>query len=220
MAEELEQKTEEKGEEKVEEKVEAKVEEPKKPKAKAKAEVKVEEKPEAKVEEEPEAMVEKKPEAMVEEKPEEPKKPKDTKLAAPKPVAAREGRTMTKDELVASIKNMTVLDLSELVKALEAEFGVSAAAPVAVAAPAAATAEALPPEVEEEKAEFTVMLKDIGANKISVIKTVREVTGLGLKECKDLVEAAPTTVKEGITKEEAATLKEKLEAAGAAVEVK
>ena len=220
MAEELEQKTEEKGEEKVEEKVEAKVEEPKKPKAKAKAEVKVEEKPEAKVEEEPEAMVEKKPEAMVEEKPEEPKKPKDTKLAAPKPVAAREGRTMTKDELVASIKNMTVLDLSELVKALEAEFGVSAAAPMAVAAPAAATAEALPPEVEEEKAEFTVMLKDIGANKISVIKTVREVTGLGLKECKDLVEAAPTTVKEGITKEEAATLKEKLEAAGAAVEVK
>ncbi|MQY55583.1 MAG: 50S ribosomal protein L7/L12 [Dehalococcoidia bacterium] len=127
---------------------------------------------------------------------------------------------MTKDELVASIKNMTVLDLSELVKALEAEFGVSAAAPMAVAAPAAATAEALPPEVEEEKAEFTVMLKDIGANKISVIKTVREVTGLGLKECKDLVEAAPTTVKEGITKEEAATLKEKLEAAGAAVEVK
>lgn len=208
MAEELEQKAEEKGEEKVEEKVEAKVEEPKKPKAKAKAE----EKPEAKAEE--------KPEAKAEEKAEEPKKPKDTKLAAPKPVAAREGRTMTKDELVASIKNMTVLDLSELVKALEAEFGVSAAAPMAVAAPAAATAEALPPEVEEEKAEFTVMLKDIGANKISVIKTVREVTGLGLKECKDLVEAAPTTVKEGITKEEAATLKEKLEAAGAAVEVK
>ena len=218
MAEELEQKAEEKEEEKVEEKVEAKAEEveakaeekaeePKKPKAKAKAEAKVEEKPEAKVEEMPEAKVE------------EPKKPKDTKLAAPKPVAAREGRTMTKDELVASIKNMTVLDLSELVKALEAEFGVSAAAPVAVAAPAAA-AEALPPEVEEEKAEFTVMLKDMGANKISVIKTVREVTGLGLKECKDLVEAAPTTVKEGITKEEAATLKEKLEAAGAVVEVK
>jgi len=191
MAEELEQKVEEKEEEKVEEKVEAKVEEkaaePKKPKAKAKVE--------------------------------EPKKPKDTKLAAPKPATAREGRTMTKDELVAAIKNMTVLDLSELVKALEAEFGVSAAAPVAVGAPAAA-AEALPPEVEEEKVEFTVMLKDIGANKINVIKTVREVTGLGLKECKDLVEAAPTTVKEGITKEEAATLKEKLEAAGAAVEVK
>lgn len=203
MAEELEQKAEEKEEEKVEEKVEAKaeekVEEPKKPKAKAKAEAKVEEMPEAKVE--------------------EPKKAKDTKQAAPKPAPAKEGRTMTKDELVAAIKNMTVLDLSELVKALEAEFGVSAAAPVAVAAPAAA-AEAPPSEVEEEKAEFTVMLKDIGANKISVIKTVREVTGLGLKECKDLVEAAPTTVKEGITKEEAATLKGKLEAAGAAVEVK
>jgi len=211
MAEELEQKVEEKEEEKVEEKVEAKVEEkaaePKKPKAKAEAEVKVEEKPEAMAEEKAAAKVE------------EPKKPKDTKLAAPKPAPAKEGRTMTKDELVAAIKNMTVLDLSELVKALEAEFGVSAAAPVAVGAPAAA-AEALPPEVEEEKAEFTVMLKDIGANKISVIKTVREVTGLGLKECKDLVEAAPTTVKEGITKEEAATLKEKLEAAGAAVEVK
>ncbi len=211
MAEELEQKAEEKEEEKVEEKVEAKaeekVEEPKKPKAKAKAEAKVEEKPEAMAEEMPEAKVE------------EPKKAKDTKQAAPKPAPAKEGRTMTKDELVAAIKNMTVLDLSELVKALEAEFGVSAAAPVAVAAPAAA-AEAPPSEVEEEKAEFTVMLKDIGANKISVIKTVREVTGLGLKECKDLVEAAPTTVKEGITKEEAATLKEKLEAAGAAVEVK
>ncbi len=211
MAEELEQKAEEKEEEKVEEKVEAKaeekVEEPKKPKAKAKAEAKVEEKPEAMAEEMPEAKVE------------EPKKAKDTKQAAPKPAPAKEGRTMTKDELVAAIKNMTVLDLSELVKALETEFGVSAAAPVAVGAPAAA-AEALPPEVEEEKAEFTVMLKDIGANKISVIKTVREVTGLGLKECKDLVEAAPTTVKEGITKEEAATLKEKLEAAGAAVEVK
>lgn len=203
MAEELEQKAEEKEEEKVEEKVEAKaeekVEEPKKLKAKAKAEAKVEEMPEAKVE--------------------EPKKAKDTKQAAPKPAPAKEGRTMTKDELVAAIKNMTVLDLSELVKALEAEFGVSAAAPVAVAAPAAA-AEAPPSEVEEEKAEFTVMLKDIGANKISVIKTVREVTGLGLKECKDLVEAAPTTVKEGITKEEAATLKGKLDAAGAAVEVK
>jgi len=191
MAEELEQKVEEKEEEKVEEKVEAKVEEKAEEPKKPKAKAKVE----------------------------EPKKPKDTKLAAPKPATAREGRTMTKDELVAAIKNMTVLDLSELVKALEAEFGVSAAAPVAVGAPAAA-AEALPPEVEEEKVEFTVMLKDIGANKINVIKTVREVTGLGLKECKDLVEAAPTTVKEGITKEEAATLKEKLEAAGAAVEIK
>mgnify|MGYP001142052835 CR=1 FL=1 len=145
----------------------------------------------------------------------ETKKRKVTKEAAP---AAKEGRTMTKDELITAIKNMTVLELSELVKTLEAEFGVSAAAPVAVAAPAAALAEAAP--AEEEKAEFTVVLKAVGANKINVIKTVREVTGLGLKESKDLVEAAPTTVKEGITKEEVATLKEKLESAGATVEVK
>ena len=198
MAEELEQKVEEKEEEKVEETGEAKVEEePKEPK-KQKVKAKVE--------------------AKVEEKAEEPKKQKETKQAAPKPAATKEGRTMTKDELIAAIKNMTVLELSELVKTLEAEFGVSAAAPVAVAAPAAAPAEALPPE--EEKAEFTVMLKDVGANKINVIKTVREVTGLGLKESKDLVEAAPTTVKEGISKDEVATLKEKLEAAGATVEVK
>ncbi|MCK4723615.1 MAG: 50S ribosomal protein L7/L12, partial [Dehalococcoidia bacterium] len=116
------------------------------------------------------------------------------------------------------IKNMTVLELSELVKALETEFGVSAAASVAVAAAPAAPAEAAPQE--EEKAEFTVTSTDIGANKISVIKTVREVTGLGLKESKDLVESAPATVKEGISKEEVATLKEKLEAAGATIEVK
>jgi large subunit ribosomal protein L7/L12 len=123
---------------------------------------------------------------------------------------------MTKDELIAAIKNMTVLELSELVKALEAEFGVSAAAPVAVAA--APAAEAPAPEVEE-KTEFTVILKEVGANKINVIKAVREVTGLGLKESKDLVESAPTTLKEGIGKEEAATLKEKLEATGATIEV-
>ncbi len=206
MAEELEQKVEEKEEEKVEETGEAKVEEePKEPKK---------QKVKAKVEEEAEETVE----ARAEEKVEEPKKQKETKQAAPKPAATKEGRTMTKDELITAIKNMTVLELSELVKTLEAEFGVSAAAPVAVAAPAA-TAEAAPPEVEE-KAEFTVMLKDVGANKINVIKTVREVTGLGLKESKDLVEAAPTTVKEGISKDEVATLKEKLEAAGATVEVK
>lgn len=151
---------------------------------------------------------------------------KTTKKAAPKRSAAtaasttKEERTLlTKDELIAAIKNMTVLELSELVKALEAEFGVSAAAPVAVAAPSAAPAEVAPAEVEE-KAEFTVILKEIGANKINVIKAVREVTGLGLKESKDLVESAPTTVKEGIGKEEVATLKEKLESAGAAVEVK
>jgi len=155
----------------------------------------------------------------IEQKKEETKKQKVAKPAVPKPAAAKEGGRMTKDDLIAAIKNMTVLELSELVKALETEFGVSAAAPVAVAAaPAAAPAEAAP--AEEEKTEFTVILKDIGANKINVIRSVREVTGLGLKESKDLVEAAPTTVKEGIAKEESATVKEKLEAAGATVEVK
>ena len=125
---------------------------------------------------------------------------------------------MTKEELISAIKNMTVLDLSELVKALEDEFGVSAAAPVAVAAAAAPVAEAAP-EVEEQT-EFTILLKDIGANKINVIKAVRELTSLGLKESKDLVESAPTAVKEGVTKEEIASMKEKLEAAGATVEIK
>lgn len=134
---------------------------------------------------------------------------------APK-AAARAGATMSKDDLIAAIKSMTVLDLSELVKALEEEFGVSAAAPVAVAA-TAGPAEAAP--AEEEKTEFNVTLKAIGANKIQVIKTVREVTGLGLKESKDLVDAAPTTLKEGITKEELATIKEKMEGAGATIEV-
>lgn len=151
---------------------------------------------------------------------EEVNKEEVTKRAAPKRSTAKEEKKMTKEELIAAIKNMTVLELSELVKALEAEFGVSAAAPVAVAtAPSAATAEAAAAEVEE-KTEFTVMLKEVGANKINVIKTVREVTGLGLKETKDLVESAPATVKEGISKEETATVKAKLEAAGATVEVK
>jgi len=180
-----------------------------------KEEEKVEEKAEARAK--PKVEAKPKAEAKAKPKAEEPGEPKVAKPLPPKPAAAKEGRTMTKDELIAAIKNMTVLELSELVKALEAEFGVSAAAPVAVAAPAAAPGEAA---AEEEKAEFTVMLKDVGSNKISVIKTVREVTGLGLKESKDLVEAAPTAVKEGITKEEVAMLKEKLEAAGATVEVK
>ena len=161
------------------------------------------------------------PEDMKEEAPKEkPEEKKETaRKTAAKSTAAKEEKTMTKEELISAIKNMTVLELSELVKALEAEFGVSAAAPMAVAAtPTAGAAEAAP--AAEEKTEFTVVLTDIGANKINVIKTVREVTGLGLKESKDLVESAPATVKEGITKEEVATLKEKLEAAGAGVEVK
>lgn len=125
---------------------------------------------------------------------------------------------MTKEEVIAALKNMTVLELAELVKALEAEFGVSAAAMPAMVASVPAAAEAAP--VEEEKVEFSVLLKEVGPNKISVIKAVREVTTLGLKEAKDLVEGAPKVVREAVTKEEAATIRQKLEAAGAVVEVK
>lgn len=124
---------------------------------------------------------------------------------------------MTKDEMIEAIKGMTVLELSELVKALETEFGVSAAAPVAVAAaPAAGGAAAA---AVEEKTDFTVVLKAAGENKINVIKAVRELTTLGLKEAKDLVEAAPKPVKEGVNKEDAAAMKKKLEEAGATVEI-
>ena len=154
----------------------------------------------------------------VEKAPEEQEKEAAPKRSAAKRTTAKEAKPMTKEELISAIKNMTVLDLSELVKALEDEFGVSAAAPVAVAAAAAPAAEAAPEA--EEQTEFAVLLKDIGANKINVIKAVRELTSLGLKESKDLVESAPAAVKEGVTKEESATIKEKLEAAGATVEVK
>ncbi len=126
---------------------------------------------------------------------------------------------MTKDEMIAAIKTMTVVELAELVKALEQEFGVSAA-PVAVAAPAAAAGPAAAQAPAEEQTQFTVILKDIGANKINVIKAVREVTTLGLKEAKELVESAPKAVKEGVSKEEANTVKEKLQGAGATVEMK
>ena len=125
------------------------------------------------------------------------------------------------DELINSIKGLTVLELAELVKALEKEFGISAAAPVAIAAaPAAGGAGAPAAAPAEEKTEFTVILKEIGANKINVIKAVRELTSLGLKESKDLVEAAPKPVKENINKDEAAAAKAKLEAAGAKAEIK
>ena len=129
-----------------------------------------------------------------------------------------EVKKMTKEELIDVIKNMTVLELSDLIKALEETFGVSAAAPVAVAAPAAAGAAAAP--AAEEKTDFSVILKDVGPNKIQVIKTVREITALGLKESKDLVEGAPKAIKEGVSKEEAATIKQKIEATGATVEIK
>jgi len=127
---------------------------------------------------------------------------------------------LTKDELIEEIKGLSVLDLADLVKALEEEFGVSAAAPVAMATVqgVAGTAEAAAAEAEEQT-EFTVTLKDFGSSKINVIKAVREVTTLGLKEAKDLVESAPTAIKEDIPKDEADALKEKLEGAGATVEV-
>jgi large subunit ribosomal protein L7/L12 len=130
-----------------------------------------------------------------------------------------EVKKMTKEELIDVIKNMTVLELSDLIKALEETFGVSAAAPIAVAAPAAGGA-AAPAAAAEEQTEFSVILKDVGPNKIQVIKTVREVTALGLKESKDLVEGAPKAIKEGVSKEEAATIKQKIEATGAKVEIK
>ena len=194
--------------------VEAEVKEPaaeaeaKEPEAEAKE-------PEAKTEvKEPEAKVEaKEPEAKPETK--EP----EAKAAAKEPKAEAEvKKSAAVEAIMTSIKKMSVLELSELVKALQAEFGVSA--PVAVASPAAAPAGAAAPAAAEEKTEFSVVLKEIGANKISVIRAVREVTTLGLKEAKDFVESAPQTVKEGINKEEATTIKQKLEAAGATVELK
>ncbi|HYF00402.1 MAG TPA: 50S ribosomal protein L7/L12 [Planctomycetota bacterium] len=127
--------------------------------------------------------------------------------------------TLTRDELLDAIGNMTVLELSEFVKAFEEKFGVTAAAPVAVAAPGAGGPAAAAPAVEEQT-EFTVMLNGAGDKKIQVIKVVREITGLGLKEAKDLVDGAPKPVKEGVSKDEANAIKAKLEEQGAAVELK
>ena len=125
------------------------------------------------------------------------------------------------DQIMDLIKEMSMLELRDLNVRIQDEFGVTAAAPVAVAAPAAAGAAAGAPaaEAEEEKTEFTVHLKDVGANKINVIKAVREVTTLGLKEAKDLVESAPTKVKEGISKADAEEAAKKLKEAGATVEL-
>jgi large subunit ribosomal protein L7/L12 len=134
-----------------------------------------------------------------------------------KPKAPKAKKSAAIEDIMTTIKGMTVLELAELVKALETEFGVSAAAPVAVAA-AAPAGEAAP--AAEEKTEFNVILTEIGANKINVIKAVRELTNLGLKESKDLVEGAPKPVKEGVNKEDAAAAKAKLEAAGAKAEIK
>jgi len=123
---------------------------------------------------------------------------------------------VTQQQVVDYIKGISVIELSKLVKTLEQELGVSAAAAVAVAAPSAGGGAA----AAEEKTEFTVVLTDAGGNKINTIKVVREVTSLGLKEAKDLVEGAPKTVKEGVSKDEAAAIKKKFEEAGAKVEVK
>lgn len=127
-----------------------------------------------------------------------------------------EEQKMTNEEILEAISNMSVLELSELVKAIEDKFGVSAAAPVAVAAAAPAAGAA----AEEEKTEFDVVLASAGESKIQVIKVVREITGLGLKDAKALVDGAPKPVKEGVSKADAEDIKGKLEAAGATVELK
>jgi len=126
---------------------------------------------------------------------------------------------MTKEEMIAAIKSMTVVELSDLVKALEEEFGVSAATIAAPAVGAVAGPTTAAPQ-EEEQTEFDVILKEIGPNKIQVIKAVREVSTLGLKEAKELVESAPKAVKEGIAKEDATAIKAKIEEAGATIEIK
>lgn len=124
---------------------------------------------------------------------------------------------LTNEEILDAIASKTVLEISELIKMMEEKFGVTATAAVAVAGPAAGGAAA---PAAEEKTEFDVILKEVGSNKIGVIKVVREVTGLGLKEAKDLVEGAPKAVKEGVAKEEAEEIKKKIEASGAKVELK
>jgi large subunit ribosomal protein L7/L12 len=128
-------------------------------------------------------------------------------------------KKMSKDDMIEAIKGMTVIELSELVKALEEEFGVSAAAPVAVAAAPAAGAAAAE-EAAEEKTSFDVVLTSFGDQKTQVIKVVRALTGLGLKEAKDVVEGAPKAIKEGVNKDEAEDAKKQLEEAGATVELK
>ena len=126
----------------------------------------------------------------------------------------------TQDDLLEAIDKMTVLELSEFIKRFEERYGVTAAAPAAAAAAPAAGSEAAAPAAAEEQTEFTATLTEIGPNKIPVIKVVRELTGLGLKEAKDLVDASPKAVKEGVTKDEAEKIKAALEEQGAKVEIK
>ena len=183
---------------------------------KQEAEVEVKQEPEAKAEvKEPEVKAEvKEPEVKAK------AKKAEAKAEAKKPSTKAEAKKSAAiDEIMTAIKKMTVLELAELVKTLQTEFGVSATAAM-MAAPAAQAEAAAPAPAAEEKTEFTVILKEVGANKISVIRAVRELTPLGLKEAKDFVESAPHPVKEGVNKEEAATAKQKLEAAGATVEIK
>jgi large subunit ribosomal protein L7/L12 len=128
--------------------------------------------------------------------------------------------TMSKDEILEAIGNMSVFELAELIEAFKTKFNVTISAAPVGAAPAAGGGAAAPAAAAEEKTEFDVSLKDAGAKKIQVIKVVRELTGLGLKEAKDLVDGAPQTVKSGVSKDEAASIKAKLEEQGAVVEVK
>jgi len=180
---------------------------------KAEEEVKAEEKPKA--EEEPKAEEKPKAEKVAEETKAASADAAKPKTATKKPAKAAKAAAI--DDIMDTIKNMTVLELADLVKALESEFGVTAAAPVMMATGAAPVVAAA--EEEEEKTEFNVILKEIGANKISVIRAVRELTSLGLKESKDLVESAPKPVKEGVNKDDAAAAKQKLEEAGATAEI-
>jgi large subunit ribosomal protein L7/L12 len=128
--------------------------------------------------------------------------------------------TVTQDQLLEAIDGMTVLELSEFIKKFEERYGVTAAAPVAAAAAAAPAAGAAPAAAAEEQTEFSAVLTEVGPNKIPVIKVVRELTGLGLKEAKDLVDASPKPVKEGVTREEADKIKAALSEQGATVEIK
>ena len=128
--------------------------------------------------------------------------------------------TLTQDQILEAIDGMTVLELSEFIKKFETRYGVTAAAPVAAVAAAPAAGGAAPAAAAEEQTEFTAILAEIGPNKIPVIKVVRELTGLGLKEAKDLVDATPKAVKEGVTKDEAEKIKAALEEQGAKVEIK
>jgi len=129
-------------------------------------------------------------------------------------------QVVSKEEIIETLKNMSLIEVSELVKELENTFGVSAAAPVAVAVPGAGGAVPQAAEAAQEKTEFTVVLADVGANKIGVIKEIRAFTNLGLKEAKELVEGAPKVIKEGVSKEDAEAMKKALETAGAKVEIK